>query len=208
MHRLEAGNSGITKISPTTISIKNLVDIDCLRETVYNALAHNDWLNGGTPSVYVYSDRVDIISYGGLPFGQTKENFFKGISKPRSDWFIRALRDLGFTERTGYGIPQIISKYGKEAFEITDSFILVTLPYDMEVMSSLDGDEHLETNANDREKVVIQLIKANPYITYNEASSKLDISIATTRRTFSSLKKKGILVGYRTNGHDKWKLKD
>ena len=216
MHRLEAGNSGITKISPTTRSIKNLVDIDCLRETVYNALGHYDWLNGGVPSVYVYSDRVDIISYGGLPFGQTKENFFKGISKPRSDWFIRVLRVLGFAERTGYGIPQIISKYGKEAFEITDSFILVTLPYDMEVMSSLDGDEHLnehlnehlETNGNDREKVVIQLIKANPYITYDEVSSKLDISIATTRRIFSSLKKKGILVGYRTNRYDKWKLKD
>lgn len=83
-------------------------------------------------------------------------------------------------------------------------------------MSSLDGDEHLnehlnehlETKGNDREKVVIQLIKANPYITYDEVSSKLDISIATTRRIFSSLKKKGILVGYRTNRHDKWKLKD
>lgn len=171
MHRLEAGNSGITKILPTTRSIKNLVDIDWLRETVYNALGHNDGLNGGTPSVYVYSDRVEVISYGGLPFGQTKENFFKGISKPRSDWFIRVLRDLGFAERTGHGIPQIISKYGKETFEITDSFILVTLPYDMEVMSSLDGDEHLnehlETNGNDREKVVIQLIKVNPYITYD-----------------------------------------
>ena len=212
MYRLEAENRGITKISPTTRSIKNLVDIDCLRETVYNALGHNDWLNGGTPSVCVYSDRVEVISYGGLPFGQTKENFFKGISKPRSDWFIRVLIVLGFAERTGHGIPQIISKYGKEAFEITDSFILVTLSYDMEVTSSLDGDEHLnehlETNGNDREKVVIQLIKANPYITYDEVSSKLDISIATTRRIFSSLKKKGILVGYRTNRYDKWKLKD
>lgn len=216
MYRLEAENRGITKISSTTRSTKNLVDIDCLREAVYNALAHNDWLNGGTPSVYVYSDRVEVISYGGLPFGQTKENFFKGISKPRSEGFIRVLRDLDFAERTGHGIPQIISKYGKEAFEITDSFILVTLPYDMEVMSSLDGDEHLnehlnehlETNGNDREKVVIQLIKANPYITYDEVSSKLNISIATTRRIFSSLKKKGILVGYRTNRHDKWKLKD
>ena len=53
MYRLEAENRGITKISSTTRSTKNLVDIDCLREAVYNALAHNDWLNGGTPSVYI-----------------------------------------------------------------------------------------------------------------------------------------------------------
>lgn len=216
MYRLEAENRGITKITSTTRSTKNLVDIDCLREAVYNALAHNDWLNGGTPSVYVYSDRVEVISYGGLPFGQTKENFFKGISKPRSEGFIRILRDLDFAERTGHGIPKIISKYGKEAFEITDSFILVTLPYDSEVMARLDSDEHLnghlsehlDINKNDRENVVIQLIKANPYITYDEVSAKLNISVATARRIFSALKKKGILVGYRTNKHDKWKLKD
>lgn len=216
MYRLEAENRGITKISSTTRSTKNLVDIDCLREAVYNALAHNDWLNGGTPSVYIYSNRVEVISYGGLPFGQTEENFFKGISKPRSEGFIRILRDLDFAERTGHGIPQIISKYGKEAFKITDSFILVTLPYDSEVVSILESNEHLnerlnehlKINQNDRESAVIQLIKANPYITYDEVSSKLNISVATTRRIFSALKKKGILVGYRTNKYDKWKLKD
>ena len=166
--------------------------------------------------VYVYSDRIEVISYGGLPFGQTKENFFKGISKPRSEGFMRILRDLDFAERTGHGVPQIISKYGKEAFEITDSFILVTLSYDSEVMAMLDSDEHLnehlnehlEVNNNDRENVVIQLIKANPYITYDEVSSKLNISFATTRRIFTALKRKGILVGCRTNKYDKWKLKD
>ncbi len=102
MYRLEAENRGITEISSTTRSTKNLVDIDCLREAVYNALAHNDWLNGGVPSVYVYNDRIEIISYGGLPFGQTEENFFKGISKPRSEGFTRILRDLDFAERTGH----------------------------------------------------------------------------------------------------------
>lgn len=68
--------------------------------------------------------------------------------------------------------------------------------------------EHLEVNLNDRENVVIELIKADPYITYNEVSAKLNVSTATTRRIFSALKKKGILVGYRANKYDKWKLKD
>ncbi len=49
MYRLEAENRGVTEISLTTRSTRNLVDIDCLREAVYNALAHNDWLNGGVP---------------------------------------------------------------------------------------------------------------------------------------------------------------
>ena len=211
MYRLEAENRGVTEISSTTRSNKSLVDIDCLREAVYNALAHNDWLNGGVPSVYVYNDRIEIISYGGLPFGQTEENFFKGISKPRSEGFIRILRDLDFAERTGHGIPQIIAKYGKKAFNITDSFILVTLPYDSDVASKLVKNEHLnehlEVKATDRENFVIQMIKDNPYITYDDVSSKLGVSIATARRIFSALKKKGIIVGSRANKHDKWQLK-
>lgn len=46
-------------------------------------------------------------------------------------------------------------------------------------------NEHLEVNLNDRENVVIELIKADPYITYNEVSAKLNVSTATTRRIFS-----------------------
>ena len=228
MYRLEAENRGVTEISLTTRRTKNLVDIDCLREAVYNALAHNDWLNGGVPSVYVFSDRIEIISYGGLPFGQTEENFFKGISKPRSEGFIRILRDLDFVERTGHGIPQIIGKYGKKVFNITDSFILVTLPFDSDVVSKLSKNEHLDEHLNehldehldehlgeqskvktsDRENLVIKMIRDNPYVTYADVSSKLGVSIATVRRIFSALKKKGIIVGSRENKYAKWMLKD
>lgn len=224
MHKLEGDNRGITKITATKRITKNLVDLDCLREIVYNALAHNDWLSGGVPSVYVYEDRIEVISYGGLPFGQTRENFYKGISKPRSEGFIRILRDLDFAERTGHGIPQVIDKYGEGIFNITDSFILVTLPYDKEVVSELNGYEILKNKSehpneqhdppkgsvdhpNDppkgsdeyensdldiinKEKIVISMIKENPYVIFEEAANKLDISVTSARRIFRTLRKK------------------
>ena len=97
------------------------------------------------------------------------------------------------------------------AYNIKDSFILVTLPYDSDVASKLVKNEHLnehlEVKATDRENFVIQMIKDNPYITYDDVSSKLGVSIATVRRIFSALKKKGIIVGSRANKHDKWQLK-
>ena len=159
------------------------------------------------PSVYVYTDRIEIISYGGLPFGQTEENFFKGISKPRSENFIRILRDLDFAERTGHGTPQIINKYERKAFDITDTFILVTLPYDPDVVSRLNKNEHPEFSNRTREEIIAELIESNPYITYDEIALKLGISVATVRRTFASLRKKGIIAN-RINQHDKWTLKN
>ena len=44
-------------------------------------------------------------------------------------------------------------------------------------------------------------------ITYDDVSSKLGVLIATVRRIFLTLKKKGIIVGTRANKHDKWQLK-
>ncbi len=89
---------------------------------------------------------------------------------------------------------------------------MVTLPYDLDVVSKLNQnehpDEHLEIKATDRENFVIQMIKDNPYITYDDVSTKLGISIATVRRIFSALKKKGVIVGYIENKHDKWSLKN
>lgn len=52
------------------------------------------------------------------------------------------------------------------------------------------------------------MIKNNPYNTYDDISLKLEVSIATVLRIFSSLKKKGIIIGSRENKHDKRTLKD
>jgi len=129
INRLEAENTGVSIITSTKRLDKKLVDIECLKEAIYNAVINNDWINNRVPIIYRFSDRIEILSYGGLPLGQTKGNFFKGISKPRSESLMRIMRDLGYTERTGHGVPNIVSKYGEKAFTIEDEYILVTLPF-------------------------------------------------------------------------------
>ena len=56
-------------------------------------------------------------------------------------------------------------------------------------------------------KKIIELIKTNLYITYNEIAMELGISVATVRRVFASLRKKCIIAS-RINQHNKWILKD
>lgn len=92
---------------------------------------------------------------------------------------------------------------------------MVTLPYDSDVVSKLNQnehpdehpDEHPEFSNRTREKIIIELIKTNPYITYDEIALELGISVATVRRMFASLRKKGIIAN-RINQHDKWTLKN
>lgn len=43
---------------------------------------------------------------------------------------------LGLVERTGHGIPLIVSKYGKEAFDIYDNYIKVIVKFNKEILDS------------------------------------------------------------------------
>ena len=51
-------------------------------------------------------------------------------------WYNIAGNKVGNVEHTGYGVSTIISKYGKEAFEIFDNYIRVTIPFNAEVLKS------------------------------------------------------------------------
>ena len=39
---------------------------------------------------------------------------------------------LDYVEQIGHGVPLIVSKYGKEVFDITENFITVTIPLNRE----------------------------------------------------------------------------
>lgn len=68
------------------------------------------------------------------------------------------------------------------------------MSYDSDVVSKLNQNEHPEFSNRTREETIIELIKTNPYITYDEIALKLGISVTTVRRTFVSLRKKGIIA--------------
>ncbi|MDE6407968.1 MAG: putative DNA binding domain-containing protein, partial [Anaeroplasmataceae bacterium] len=111
INRLEAENYTMSVIQGAQRVDKRLLNQDALREIFINAIAHNDWTKV-EPAVYIFSDRIEIISHGGLPQGQTKEMFFKGVSTPRNKSLMRILSDLDYVEQTGHGIPDVIKIYG------------------------------------------------------------------------------------------------
>ena len=153
------------------------MDVASLREVFINAIAHNDW-SVVEPAVYIFSNHIEVISHGGLPEGETKEMFFKGISTPRNKELMRVLSDLKYVEQTGYGVPEVLKHYDKNIFDIEENYINVSIPYDAEVMASMRvSDVGAENGAendteNDTEKTIISAIKSNPYVS-QEALAKL-----------------------------------
>ena len=65
-------NSTHVDVSGSQRKEQTLFDFPSFREAWINACLHNDWNEGIPPSVYMFDDRIEIVSYGGLPYSLSK----------------------------------------------------------------------------------------------------------------------------------------
>ena len=70
----------------------------------------------------MFPDRIEILSRGTIPLGQTMEGFFAGESVPVNQKLSDMLLQLHISERTGRGVPKITEVYGKGTYEFRGKF--------------------------------------------------------------------------------------
>jgi ATP-dependent DNA helicase RecG len=88
---------------------------EAVREALVNALVHRDYLlSGTTVELSVYEDRLEIISPGRLPNGITPERMRAGCRAARNQLLKDVMRDYGYLEHMGMGVPRKIVKLMRE----------------------------------------------------------------------------------------------
>jgi len=183
---------------------ENLFDMASFKEAWQNACIHTKWDKGNPPAVYIFSNRIEIISTGGLPVDLNREEFYKGISKPVNSKLQKIFGQLGYVEQTGHGIPLIISNYGKQAFDIMENFVNVTIPFNYEKTNLIGADSNNKSCISKAEKHVIDYIRQNSSITINELVTISGYSNGYIRKILSSLKEKKIIERQGGNKTGKW----
>jgi ATP-dependent DNA helicase RecG len=105
--------------------------IEALQQLTRNAVMHRSYEQTNAPvKVYWFSDRIEISNPGGL-FGQVnRENFGQGVTDYRNPHLAGVMKDLGYVQRFGYGIPtakRALQKNGNPPaeFSVEDSYISV-----------------------------------------------------------------------------------
>jgi ATP-dependent DNA helicase RecG len=84
---------------------------EVIREAVVNALVHRDYLLSATDiELSIYKDRLEVISPGRLPNGITPERMRVGCRAARNQLLKDVMRDYGYMEHMGMGIPRKIIK--------------------------------------------------------------------------------------------------
>ena len=182
-------------------------DYSCFKEAWLNACVHNRWIEKIPPAVYIFDDRIEIVSNGGLPKALNKVDFFKGVSKPVNQTLLNIFTNLDLIDQTGHGVPLIINKYGEKAFYISDNTIIVTIPINRELLENKDKNEkNNNIQLSETESKIYNFIKENEKITIYELSNKTNIGQRQIMRILNKLKEKEYIKREGSNKQGIWKV--
>ncbi len=178
-----------------------LFDEKCLDEAWTNACLHNRWSRNIPPAIYIYSNRIEIVSTGGLPLDFSKEEFYEGVSHPINISLMKIMGQLDYIEQTGHGVPLIVSKYGKQAFEFFDNHIIVTIPF-----AFTPSFEQLKTNLSSSHNKILTLLNENPNLTLVELCKLSNLGRSRVTEIISDLKNNNKIERIGTNRSGYWKI--
>ena len=86
-----------------------------IREALVNAVVHRDYLLSSTSiEIAVYSDRMEIVSPGKPPNGIDPDRMRAGCRAARNQLLKDVMRDYGYMEHMGMGIPRKIFRLMEE----------------------------------------------------------------------------------------------
>ena len=174
---------------------ESLFDFASFREAWINACLHNDWNDGIAPSIYMFDDRIEIVSYGGLPFSLSKEGFFNGTSVPVNKSLLTIFMAAGYAEQSGHGIPTIVNRYGKDVFSFDDGMLKVTIPLSFERIEVAQRKEMTlrKNGLTTNQKEVYETLKTNNRISLKDVSTITGLSLSGVKKICEKLQEYNLL---------------
>ena len=123
----------------TSASFEGLYRVDrrsypnaALREALLNSVVHRDYAFSASTLVSAYTDRIEIISAGGIPQGFSLNDVTEGLSVCRNPGLANIFYRLDLIEAYGTGLRKILEAYPSrntnELFRVTDHIFKVILP--------------------------------------------------------------------------------
>jgi len=143
---------------------------DAVREALLNAIVHREYTFSGSTIINLYSDRLEIISLGGLVSGMSLEAAMLGASQPRNEKLASLFYRMKLIEAYGTGISKIMSCYKglhvQPKFENVEGAFRVILPNIHAQKISLEEEKYLP---------ILKLFEKQKEITRNDVEEALGV---------------------------------
>lgn len=167
-----------------------------VREAIVNAVCHRDYrLKGRRIEIRMFSDRLEIISPGGLPGFITVENI-KDEHFSRNPRIVNGLFQWGYIEELGLGIDRMFEVM-KQAGHRPPDFDARPYSFAVTLFNAREKQAPPEwtRNTNHRQARALQYVRDNGSITNREYRQICEgVSAETLRLDLADMVEKGILV--------------
>ena len=185
---------------------RKLFDMTSVREAWINACVHNNWLGMISPTIHVFDDRMEIVSFGPMPHPLSEEDMFEGISHPINASLMDIFVRTGLSKGTGYGIPFIVEHHGRGCIGSSNAGVTVTIPFTSERASaSLRGQNIMLTDA---ERSILDTLRVCPHYTLNDVAGLTGLSRSYVGKAMMKLKGSGLVERKGSNKVGLWKVAD
>lgn len=166
-----------------------------IREALLNAIVHRDYAVSANTLLSVYSNRIELISVGGLAGGVSYDDIMLGISYCRNKKLANIFYRLGLIEAYGTGMKKIMSSYAdcevKPEVRVTSGAFCFVLPNKNK--ASVSGKK-TECIPNERERRVLHLLADKEAHTRKEIEEALKVSSSTASRIIRKMVADGLIV--------------
>lgn len=159
------------------------------REAIVNAVVHRDYFSRDSTQVSIFDDRIEVINPGSL-LGSFKKELFGYVSVQRNPIVYRFLRDIGYVEGYGTGIPRMRA-WMREAnlkdpvFRLNEDFFHVTL---------YNASGSTDQTLTKRQERIIEILSREEGMGAKDLSKILDISVPSVIKDLNSLIDQGSVI--------------
>ena len=210
LHKMQAGR-GVN--APGTPEIPEAV----FEELLVNALVHRDYLVSAPIRLFIFDNRIEIISPGHLPNNLTVEKIRAGNSNIRNPTLVSYVaKGLLPYHGLGSGIKRALEKWS--AIDLTDDHdgCLFTATVHRKTVEVLDLADKDALKVHKRKKAapikaplsgiqrqLLEFIQSNTAVSYDELAEITHKDRTTIMRNIRKLKEAGFLrrIGSRKTGH-------
>lgn len=166
-------------------------------------MIHRDYFNLADVRVFIFDDRIEIISPGPFPEGVTPE---KPEHRPVNKILSDLMYDIGYIEKYGSGIyleNELCLKNGNEkpVYEITPNQTKVIFKSQVKESTVIELEDKILEGLNERQKRAIEYVRQKGTINRSEYKQITYVSHTIAHRELKSLVEKGI---FRKKGAGKY----
>lgn len=186
LHRVQAGR-GFNTLGQLELPEEALVEL------LVNALVHRDFLVSATIRLFIFTDRIEIISPGHLPDSLTSEQIRTGVSNRRNQVLAEHASHILPYRGLGTGVPRALNAWPKidlvDQREVNQFKAIVWRTVIAKEITSVEKAQTLSKTSN----LILELLSSEPQLTLAQVASHLGKSKRGIEMAVAKLKESGKL---------------